>query len=179
MTITGRYINGGPWRTSHNWKLHGDFGKFALGEVANSSNWPKSGRALGAVRRMVPICTSLRQRKRAMHYLNHVVIRRRGRSGLNVGDQAWSILIATLCKVHLASHPGVSALGAVSGFWIIGRGDQFCGRWHLLHIAESGLTIASSTNCSSQTRCRRITEGSFGNVGFTPITTLFYRPPTS
>src|ERR1700730_3103421 len=76
-----------------------------------------------------------------MHYLNHVVIRRRGRSGLNVGDQAWSILVATLCKVHLVSHPGVSALGAVSGFWIVGRGDQFCGRWHLLHIAESGLAI--------------------------------------
>jgi hypothetical protein len=39
-----------------------------------------------------------------MHHLNHVVIRRRGRSGLNVGDQAWSILVATLCKVHLVSH---------------------------------------------------------------------------
>ena len=43
--------------------------------------------------------------ERAVHHFDHVVVRRRGRRGFNVGDQAWSLLIAAFREVDLVAGP--------------------------------------------------------------------------
>ena len=52
--------------------------------------------------------------KRLMNYLNHVVIRRRRRSGFNIGDQTRSIGVAALRKMHFVADPRFPTLSAVS-----------------------------------------------------------------
>src|ERR1019366_1782677 len=43
--------------------------------------------------------------QRLMHYLDHVVIWRRCRSGFNIGDQMRSVSVAALRKMHLVANP--------------------------------------------------------------------------
>ena len=69
--------------------------------------------------------------ERPMRYFDHIVVRRRRRSGFNVGNQTRKIVVAALCKVHFVANPRFPALGAEPRFMVLGGGKQSRWRGHL------------------------------------------------
>jgi hypothetical protein len=59
--------------------------------------------------------------ERPMHSFDPIVVRRRCRSGFNVGNQTRKIVVAALCKMHFAANPRFPALGAEPRFMVIGE----------------------------------------------------------
>jgi hypothetical protein len=54
-----------------------------------------------------------------MHYFDPIVVRRRRRTGSNVGNQTRKIVVAALCKMHFVANPRFPALGAEPRFMVI------------------------------------------------------------
>jgi hypothetical protein len=76
---------------------------------------------------------------RPMHHRDHVVIRGRGRRGLDVDDQVRRLRVARLGQMHVVPDPLHPTLGAVAGLRVVGRADQFGRRGQVLDLAPPRL----------------------------------------
>jgi hypothetical protein len=77
----------------------------------------------------------LARRQRRMDDFNHVVVWRRRRCGLDLDDHMGGVCLAGFREVDRIAHPLDAALRAIPGLYVIGRGDERCGRGHLFHVA--------------------------------------------
>src|SRR4051794_34768952 len=72
-----------------------------------------------------------------MDLLDHIIVRRRRGSRLDVDDQVRPILVARLGQVGLVSDPLHIALRAVAGVRVVGRADQSGRRGHVPDLAPA------------------------------------------
>src|SRR3954468_24001711 len=68
-----------------------------------------------------------------MHNGQHVIVRRCRRCRLGICYDMRRVGITCLRKMRFVSHPGNVTLLAITGVWIMGRGDLLGGCGHLLH----------------------------------------------